>query len=185
MALVAVDRGHGWGNRYLWVFDPGAVGLVKEADITLVLAILLDIKLRYDGINVFPIRIGGKETARLLWRGIQLANKLQCDRYISIHCNAGGGNGWEIWVRNDDDKSMNLAVNISNNLKKVIENKMNFRGIKQTTELSVCVQTKMPACLIELGFVDSEVDVRLLKEISFLNVCARAIVDGIKKDLKL
>ena len=187
MALVAVDRGHGWGNKFLWLYDSGAVGLVVEAEITLLLASMINIKLNYDGIETFPIRVGGKETARLLWRGIQLANNKKCSRYVSVHVNSDiqkSGEGWELWIRKDDIHSKLLESRIYEQLNNTIKDKMSFRGIKETDVLQVCVKTQMPACLIELGFVNSEKDVELLKSISFLNQCARAIVNGIKDDLK-
>lgn len=190
MKKIAVESGHRFGNIWYkpFIFDPGACGLVREADQNLILASLINIKFLYDSYKTLPIRVGGIETSCSLGQGIKRANKEKCDAYISVHMNSDEahlGEGWEIWCGADKIFSRTLAASIFEELDKSIGNKMKFRGVKETNNLAVCRDVLCPSVLIELGFVWSPSDVECVKHISFLNSCARAIVNGTKNFLNI
>ena len=81
-------------------------------------------------------------------------NAHSVDLDASIHLNAGGGSGVEVWCY--DSKTAPIAsqicVNVSNALG--IPN----RGVKYSKSLYVLKHTKAPALLVECCFVDSQND---------------------------
>ena len=81
-------------------------------------------------------------------------NAHSVDLDVSIHLNAGGGSGVEVWCY--DSKTAPIAsqicVNVSNALG--IPN----RGVKYSKSLYVLKHTKAPALLVECCFVDSQND---------------------------
>ena len=99
------------------------------------------------------------------------AHKVNLD--VSIHLNAGGGTGTEVYIYSDSskakDEATRIAEKISNNLG--IRN----RGVKTSAKLYVLRKTKSPSLLVECCFVDNATD----KEKWNVDKCAKAIVEGI------
>ncbi|MEC2864835.1 N-acetylmuramoyl-L-alanine amidase [Bacillus thuringiensis serovar kyushuensis] len=85
---------------------------------------------------------------------IRKSNSHAVDLVISFHLNASNGNGQGVEVLYYDQKD--LAAKISAQLAKDIG--WRDRGAKQRTDLAVLNGTKVPAILIELGFIDNESD---------------------------
>ena len=102
------------------------------------------------------------------------ANKHSVDLFISIHLNAGGGQGSEVYTYKgkqlpEAKKALNALVNLG----------FKNRGIKDGSSLYVIKNTKMNAILIEVCFVDTQLDVKLYKKIGYKKI-AEAIVNAIK-----
>lgn len=118
----------------------------------------------------------------------QIANLRQADLFVSIHRNSSqSGDGVEIWMSQKKDAiSESLATDILNELEKV-EIQSN-RGVKVGTsenngsDYFVNKNTKMPSCLIELGFISNSKDNQLFDE--NLEEYAKAIASGILKNIK-
>ena len=175
-----IDPGHG-GN------DPGAVGSgLKEKDLTLDISKCLEKKLneKYE-VNVRLTRTTDKTTS-LQYR-TDFANKLNAACFLSIHINAGGGTGFESFVvPNAHPKSAGLLQNnIHTRMSPVLKKHgLRDRGKKVDTQtrhkrLHVLRATKMKACLVEIGFIDTKKDTALLKSAKFKDEVAKALADAI------
>lgn len=108
-----------------------------------------------------------------LKQAVDLANKENADLFISIHLNAGGGQGCEVYTW--QGKKTQEAVNVCANL-----NKLGFknRGVKNGSNLYVIKNTKMNALLIEICFVDNKADYELFKKIGYERI-ANAILKAL------
>lgn len=80
------------------------------------------------------------------------------DLFISIHLNAGGGQGSEVYTWRG--KELPRATKILNNLSML---GFKNRGVKDGSKLYVIRNTKCEALLIEVCFVDNINDANLLK----------------------
>ena len=150
---IVIDPGHG-GK------DPGAVYAgYKEKDIVLPIALYLGGFLSHtpDEVNL-KINCVYTRTADIyipLRDRAFIANSVKADAFISIHLNASpkhNAKGEEIWVYPGSIKSAKLADNITTFIDEIVPGK--FRGIKEGN-FYVLRKTKMPAVLIEVGFIDN------------------------------
>ena len=178
--IVCIDAGHG-GN------DVGAESKNrKEKEDTLKIAKLVKKYLEEQGIKVLMTR--DDDTTISLKQRCNMANKKKADIFISIHRNSAvEGKGIEIWTNSKKtNKDTKLADNILEQLQKT-EIQSN-RGIKygtmkgENTDYYVLNNTKMPSCLIELGFITNNEDNKLLDE--NIEEYAKAIANGISNNIK-
>ena len=118
------------------------------------------------------------------------ANKWGADFYLSIHHNAGinGGSGGGIVVYAHDNamaasllwqKALYDALIAATGLRGNRSNPLGRANFHEVRE------TKMPAILLELGFMDSSTDVPIILSEAFADKCAGAIVDVIADRAKL
>ena len=113
----------------------------------------------------------GKTQNNNLKNIVTLCNAHKVDLDVSLHLNAGGGMGVEVYCYDTGTKS--YATRIVNNISKSLD--IRNRGVKYDKGLYVLKNTKAPALLIECCFVDSKTD----KEHWNADKCAKAIVEGI------
>jgi N-acetylmuramoyl-L-alanine amidase len=131
----------------------------------------------------------GKEDIPLATR-TDKANQWGADFYLSIHHNAGinGGSGGGI-VAYTHPKSSKTSVEwrdaLYDSLIRHTGLKGNRSNPKATSNLFVLRETKMPAVLLELGFMDSRADVPVILTDAYAQKCAKAIVDVIVARAKL
>lgn len=149
----------------------GANGLLNESKETRKIAYELMKMLADTNHEVIPA-VYDKSSDNLK-EAVNTANNKNADLFVSIHLNAGGGQGCEVytWKGNKTKE----AVNVCNNL-----NKLGFknRGIKNGSNLYVIKKTKMNALLIEVCFVDNKQDAELFKKVGYTNI-AKAIYTAI------
>jgi N-acetylmuramoyl-L-alanine amidase len=153
--LIVIDPGHG-GT------DPGAVGSIyKEKDLNLELALKLKASLINKGYVVLMTRTSDVTVA--LKDRPALANSYGADLLISLHHNSAGykedgsfntaPNGVEVLYTDNTsnvDKSRKIATEMSANIASDIG--IYNRGGKEQ-DLCVCREAKMPAILVEAGFL--------------------------------
>ena len=84
---------------------------------------------------------------------VTLSNKKNADLFISIHLNAGGGEGVECYTWKGEKTK--VATDICKNIAAL---GYRNRGIKDGSNLYVVKHTKAPAVLVECCFVDNERD---------------------------
>ena len=100
-----------------------------------------------------------------LKEAVTLSNRVEADLFISIHLNAGGGNGVEVYTWKGEQ--LPLAKRICENL-----HTMGYknRGVKNGSKFYVIKNTKCKSILVECGFVDNVVDYKLYdcKKIAYL-----------------
>lgn len=178
---VCIDPGH--GGR-----DPGAIGKngTKEKDITLAIAK----KLKYileDGIKAQVILT--RESDKLPWgqRSIQedlkarcnIANKNMADIFLSIHCNSSQrdtAEGVETYYYKYSKKGFLLAFEVQKSISQML--KLVNRGVK-FANFYVLRETKMPAILVECGFINNPKEEAILRNEAFQIQMAMAIANGV------
>ena len=89
-----------------------------------------------------------------LQRIVAKCNAHSVDLDVSIHLNAGGGTGVEVWCY--DSKTADIAAKIAGNVSNALG--IRNRGVKYSQGLYVLRNTKSPALLVECCFVDSQND---------------------------
>ena len=83
------------------------------------------------------------------------ANKIKDSFLVSIHANAGGGTGSELFISENASKtSQKIAATAQTEYKKVFEGKK-WRGIKKKN-FTMVYKTVMPAVLFECFFMDNK-----------------------------
>ncbi|WKA55935.1 N-acetylmuramoyl-L-alanine amidase family protein [Planococcus shixiaomingii] len=111
-----------------------------------------------------------------------LANRLKVDLFVSIHANAWGtafnaSNGIETFTYlNSPAQTKRLGSFIHQAL--LLSTGRKDRGQKQA-DFAVLRDTRMPAVLIECGFMTNLEELALLKSEAYRKRCARAIAFGI------
>lgn len=99
-------------------------------------------------------------------------NSTERDLDVSIHFNAGGGNGVETLIYSSGSKSVPYAISVTESIAKI---GFKNRGVKLRPDLYFLKNTKAPAILIECCFVDSKEDIDKYNYVTM----AHAIVRGI------
>lgn len=169
-----LDAGHG-GT------DPGAVnnnlGLqekIAALDICLKLGLLLE----KQGANIYYSRTG--DTYPSITARANQANSLNVTAFISIHLNSAdnkSATGIETLVYSTKGTAYELAGKIQKNM--VDATKWTDRGIKARPDLGVLRLTKMPADLVECGFISNDKEATELFKPEIQDKIANAIADGI------
>jgi len=182
--IICLDAGHG-GD------DPGAVnGNRQEKDDNLHMALAVRDFLEAAGHEDLEVILTREDDIALtLEERVDFANDNDATLFVSIHRNSGGGQGVETWVSAAGLRpEMALATYIQDNLVEVGVAK--DRGVKKGTAANpksnyyVVGNTLMPACLVELGFIDDDAADNTLLDEHFEDY-AHAIADGILKMVKL
>ena len=167
MARIVIDLGHGVGS------DRGAVGYISEETIINEVGSKVITKLRALGHTVIETRPSScSGLTNSLSQRCEKANNNNCDIFLSIHANAGGGVGTEIFTY--QGREVDWARRILNN---VVTLGFRNRGIKGNS-LYVTNHTSMTSALLEVCFVDNQSDVNLYKSIGSEKI-ANAIVKGL------
>ena len=151
MPKVYLDPGHGGS-------DPGAVKYIKEKDVNLQMALACREYLETNGVVVKMSRT--TDTGTSLNGLCAAANKWGADLAVSIHNNAGGGDGFEIYHSINGGKGKTLAKNIEAEVKKIGQNS---RGLKTRKGANgdyygFIRLTDMPVVICEGVFVDNKKD---------------------------
>ena len=167
---LMLDAGH--GGR-----DPGAVyNGRQEKDDTLELVLAIGEILQNNGIDVEYTRT--TDVYESPYQKAMEANEAGVDYFVSIHRNSfprpNEVNGVESLVYNKSGVKYEMAQNINAQLETVGFVDL---GVKERPNLVVLRRTKMPAVLVEVGFINSDVDNNLF-DANFDDI-ARAIADGI------
>lgn len=130
----------------------GAIGIINESLETRNVGNALIELLKNNGNEVINCTIDQADTQNAyLVKSVELANQQELDCFISIHFNAGGGKGTEIYTYKG--KEYEEAIKICENIKGL---GFNNRGIKDGSNLYVIRKTKAKSMLIEICFVDSD-----------------------------
>ena len=164
---IAIDLGHGVGS------DRGAEGYILEETIINEVGSKVIAKLRALGHTVIETRPSScSGLTNSLSQRCEKANNNNCDIFLSIHANAGGGVGTEIFTYRG--REVGWARRILNNICAL---GFRNRGLKGNS-LYVTNHTSMTSALLEVCFVDTQSDVNLYKSIGSEKI-ADAIVKGL------
>ncbi len=189
---VYIDPGHGGA-------DSGAsYGGVHEKNLAMNVANKLKANLLALGINVLMTRTGDYNVDYVTERS-RMVNSSNADLFISLHFNATGAGtttarGIETyWYQSNPSypskinqayhnnptrlaESQTLANQIQSSLIK--ETGAYNRGVKRET-FAVLRETKIPAVLVEMGFMDNPSELQVIKQDSYQTKLAKALADGI------
>ncbi|MEG2195775.1 MAG: N-acetylmuramoyl-L-alanine amidase, partial [Terrisporobacter sp.] len=148
------------------------------------------------GINTLQVAPGDEDTS--LAKRVSKANSSGADLYISFHANALTGK-WQskayglvvIIHETCQEKTKVLAKNIYDYLKGGVSwysNGGTKYGVRKDTDISgyslyVLKNTKMPAVLVEYGFMDNFEDVKIMCSDKFAEDCAENTLKGVCKTL--
>lgn len=187
--IICVDAGHGYntgGRRCSKKFDSAEH---REWWLNDRIADLVETELLrdYDCKVVRADDTTGAKDISLANR-VKTANNANAHMYISIHHNAGvnGGKGGGTVVysyKNDTDKAR--AVRLYNYLIAQTNLVGNRADKTSVGDFYVINKTKMPALLIENGFMDSSVDIPIIISQAHAEKTAKGIVNFLVAELKL
>ncbi len=171
---IAVDAGHG-GSDYGATYNGRA-----EKDDNLKLALAVGDILEKNGIDVVYTRTTDEyETP---FKKATDANDAKADYFVSIHRNSSPTpnqyTGVETLVYNNSGIKSQMAANINSELEKAGFKNL---GITERPNLVVLKRTKMPAVLVEAGFINNDKDNETFDK--NFNQIANGIADGILNTL--
>lgn len=175
---VVIDAGHGYYTAGKRSPDDEREWTFNDKVAKACIAVLK----QYKEIEVLRVDDAtGKTDVPLITR-TNKANNWKADIYVSIHHNASTGK-WGSWsgietytYLGSQPKSEKLASAVH---PKVVEAYgLRNRGIRKAN-LHVCRETKMPAILVEGGFMDSTIDIKKLRNDAVLTKAGQGIAEGI------
>ena len=180
---IFIDPGHGGP-------DPGAVGNgVVEQAVNLNVANELSRLLRENGYDVMQYRTTRDENVLSnknadLSNRANMANNWGADYYIAIHTNSSpnpSANGFEAYVYRLGGVAEALGQSIVSSVVSKLGSKDN--GVRQAN-FAVLRRTRMPATLLELGYLTNPTEALNLNSPAWQKAVARAIYDGIYNFVK-
>ncbi len=176
---VVIDAGHGG-------VDAGKVaGKVFEKDINLQIAKRLESRLKALGFKTVMIRENDEMPSNKqdeMWLRQKRANATEGDIFVSVHQNSStsySAKGFQIYYFKKSEESKKLADSIYNSVKINVNQSTKFEPI-ENTDYYVLRATKMPAVLIECGFLSNEGERWLLTTPDYQEKMAWGIAQGIK-----
>ena len=143
LPYIYFDAGHGGS-------DPGAVKYVKEAEVAIKVVRYACAYLKKYYLCNYYMDISADSTTVIARR----ANAKDADIFISVHFNAGEGDGYEALIYGPANRKM--ALHFERYVKAAGQNS---RGVKYRPDLNVLKSTNMAAILNEIAFVDNKADI--------------------------
>lgn len=178
MAKVYIDPGHGGS-------DPGAVKYIVERDVNLVMALACRDYLNVNGVSTKLSRTSNSTDTSINSMARE-ANSWGADLVISIHNNAGGGDGFEVYHTVGGGRGKTLAQNIEAEVKKIGQNSRGLKTRRDTdgTDYYGMIRlTNAPAVICEGVFVDNATDVQIADTTEEQKAFGYAYAKGILKTL--
>ena len=190
---VIVDAGHG-GD------DGGAIGIdgTVEKDINLDIALKLEKILKFYGFNVIMTRTqdvmtcdDGLDSLRKrkisdIHNRFELMRKNPDAIFISVHQNKfedSSQHGTQVFYSGNDERSKELAEAIQTSVTLPLQRKNDRVVTKSGAGMSLLYHAKIPAVLVECGFISNSDEVKKLKDESYRMKLAILIADGLLKYL--
>jgi N-acetylmuramoyl-L-alanine amidase len=188
--LCCVDPGHG-GN------DPGAIGItgVQEKVVALNIATYAAYWLARCGVQYVLTRDGDKYVS--LQERCDIANSAAADCFVSVHCNSAtnpNAQGLEVYYYESSTDGRKLADTLNANIYHDCNSpsavtcpvkpgtapdiELDNRGSKEA-RFYVLRYTKMPAALVETGFLSNVTEEAWLEDTANQKLAGRAIAKAI------
>ncbi len=169
---IGIDPGHGG-------FDPGAIGpnRLYEKDVTLGISLELARLLKQAGLK--PVLTRADDRTLEPGTRTALLNNQKCDLAISVHINAATrreANYISTFIQGRGGQAEQLAKKVQAELVQVTG--WPDGGVREKN-LHMVRETKMPAILIECGFISNPEQEKQLRQPEFQAKLAQAIADGV------
>lgn len=183
--IIIIDPGHGGG-------DPGKPGKYGKHEDELNLEIatkLRDLVDESGGISLMTREddsLSDNNLMKDLKNRVLLGNNIKGDIFISIHLNSYPETqykGAQVFYQKNSPQGKLLAKLIQDELKKTLDPK-NDRMAKETSTFFVLRHAKMPAVIVECGFMSNPGEERLLNDKKYQYRIAWAIYKGISRYFK-
>ena len=181
---IFIDQGHNPQG-----VNAGAEGFgMREQDITYNVGMYLADILRNDSrfevktSRNSPNEVLGTSNSTSLAARVNAANSWSADYFISIHANANTNpaiNGSEVYVYQEYTQAYYLAEQVLQAIVERVGTKDN--GVRLNHSLYVLRRTKMPAILVELGYITNSSDFEVIQNKQ--DSIAEAIVKTIKENM--
>ena len=180
--IITIDAGHG-------LYTPGKQTLASLGTVykewTLndkVVSKVIDMLNQYKGVEIHRIDDQTGKTDVALTTRVSKSNSLKADIHISVHHNAGGGTGTEVyWHTHGTTEDKKLASIVAPKL--ATKTGMKNRGVKQA-QFAV-LGCKATAILIEGGFMDKASDYKIITSDKGQQLYAEAVVESLVEYLSL
>lgn len=175
---IVLDAGHGPETPGKRTSD----GSMKEYHFNNVVAkYVREELLQYEAVEILFTHDDSRDVP--LFERTKKSNNWGANAFISIHANAYGNGGWNsangietYTYTNSSRESVALAKFVHEEL--IRATIRTDRGLKKAN-FQVLRVTKMPAILVECGFMTNKEEAELLKSDSYRKLCASAIVKGL------
>lgn len=178
---IVLDAGHG-GKDQGTSCNEGS-----EASLNLSIVKKLQKRLNAYGANIVLTRDGDYDLAKKdatnrkkqdLHQRIAMIEQNEADLFISIHANSFSSSsvsGIQLFYQENNKVSKVLCENIHSHLKQVNQNILKDK----TGDYFVLNESKVPALLVECGFLSNEADRKLLFQEAYQQKLANSIADAI------
>lgn len=178
---IVLDAGHG-GKDQGTSCNEGS-----EASLNLSIVKKLQKRLNAYGANIVLTRDGDYDLAKKdatnrkkqdLHQRIAMIEQNEADLFISIHANSFSSSsvsGIQLFYQENNKVSKVLCENIHSHLKQVNQNILKDK----TGDYFVLNESKVPALLVECGFLSNEADRKLLFQESYQQKLTNSIADAI------
>ncbi len=179
--ILVIDPGHG-GK------DAGALSRDEkyyEKNINLGIVLALKELLDTQNIKVYYTRTADDKV--FLRPRVTLANTVDCDYFISIHCNSNAiasPNGTEVLfydTKFKDVASKDLAELFSDELGKTVDLKKRGTVLKHMDDIFIMDKAEVPMILIEIGYLSNPGDLEFLTRTENQKSVAQGIYNGIMR----
>ncbi len=180
--LIVVDAGHGGEDPGAVAYDGSGKIVARESHINLAIALLLGEKLKNNGVEVIYTRDTDKYIS--LQERSDLANSVECDMFVSIHCNSIENpqiSGTQVYYHPASETGTFLAENIYKNILKMTP--LAPKETQNGSHLFVIRTTASPAVLVETAFISNQSDRNYLQGKANQEKIAEAIFQGIMQTL--
>ncbi len=199
--IVVIDPGHG-GN------DPGADYYgVKEKNVNLAVAKLLNEKLKNEENGIKTVMTRDKDVFIKIGDRAKIANNINADLFISIHCNAladrSKGLGASVLVMNEKqmtnlglkydeetriarlenfDRSLKMSDYVLDELVNTANRTLFLKGVIQNRrDLGVIRETISPSIIVELDFLSNKQSCEFLASKDGQELLATALYNSVIK----
>lgn len=185
MAKIFIDRGHGG-------IDTGASSILgfSESVMNIVLSLPLSDRLSvFHDVKFSPEPMPGTKLS--LQDRCALANNWPADLFLSIHCNSADNHeahGIEVFTSPGQTRADALATRIIQEfeaLEMTVRKDFEDGDADKEEPFYVLRHTKMPAVLIEFGFLSNAGDSRDLQSPSMRSLMARAVSRAVESSIRI
>lgn len=186
--IPVLDNGHGCDTKFkrspIWKDGTQLLEYEFNRNIVRRIAKMLDSEgIEYRILVPEEVDISLGERCRRANRIYQETNKKSF--VVSVHANAGGGTGWEVWTSPGETKSDKLATIFYEEAKRSLDFKMRADysdgDPDKESKFYILVHTQSPALLTENLFMDTERDCRYIMSEKGRDEIARIHVNAIKR----